>query len=200
MDCRRCRTKRKISINPDAANNRVIGVAGTVFAQHVQIDYEPTDSKDAVRKAELDAISARLDALGFKSGSFTIPSGWGEASVNTLQRQGNYVFGIFKLNTPIVLQALSGAGAASGTIQLKLKIDDNDFKPKAKQEGTVGIINAFTDSSKPYVKSCGLASATIDTSGNIEVSYNCEKYSGTGGVTDVCFTGISFGYEAAPRS
>lgn len=121
------------------------------------------------RQQQVNTINGRLDSLGFRQGSVSLASG--TATVNTVKRTGNYVFG----------QVTATSSIPSNTVLFTLP---TNFRPKTQYSFLMGVVstgqgNDFNDG----------VTATVRTNGEFYVSGTISGYT-------IKSYNVNFGFEA----
>ena len=133
------------------------------------------NQEQQARQQQINTINGRLDSLGFREGSVSLASG--TATVNTVKRTGNYVFG----------QVTATTDGTSGGVLFTLP---TNFRPKTQYSFLMGVVSTIEGGvgDSNFYQS---VTATVRTNGEFHAS---EIKSG------VLFNiyNVNFGFEAPP--
>lgn len=123
------------------------------------------------RQQQVNTINGRLDSLGFRQGSVSLASG--TATVNTVKRTGNYVFG----------QVTATASQTSNSVLFTLP---TNFRPKTQYSFLIGVVS--TGQGKDFDDG---VTATVRTNGEFYISGTLSGYT-------IKSYNVNFGFEAPP--
>ena len=161
-------------------------------------DYPSGDTSGQTIKQQLDAVRGRLDALGFRTGSITLPNG--SATVKKVDRQGNYC--ILTLNISYDRSTMTGITKTAGsgldadwdfTIPANLRPKQNmSFDTSGYVAGS-GTLGSTVHISLPLT-------CSISTSGALKLTLrNAGSYLGSTAIQNINYLqtiDLYVGYEA----
>ena len=135
------------------------------------------NQEQQARQQQINTINGRLDSLGFRQGSVSLASG--TATVNTVKRTGNYVFG----------QVTATTVQASKSVLFTLP---TNFRPKTQYSFLMGVVIKIGDNEQfGEITFNGSVTATVRTNGEFYVSETYLEY-------PIVRYNVNFGFEAPP--
>lgn len=158
-------------------------------------DYPSGDTSGQTIKQQLDTVRGRLDALGFRTGSITLPNG--SATTNKVDRQGNYVILNLKIGYPDSGEN-NGITRSSGDSRSATWIFTvpTNFRPKTQMSVSCVAYGYFLDGAGGGGVFSFVPSCTLGTDGKLTLTTS--GYSGTSDWPPTCIKRLqlNLGYEA----
>lgn len=134
------------------------------------------NNTSATIDARLNSLSARLDALGFRTGSITLPNG--SATVNKVDRQGNYVILNLEISYPNSgeTNGMSRSSGSNKSATWNFTVPVN-FRPKNDMNISAVAYGYFYDGAGSGGTYSFIPTCTLNTSGVLSITTS--GYSGS---------------------